>query len=230
MINDNLKQIQNQIDKAIARRIEQKITGDKVTVVAVSKTQTPEAVIEALSNGLNILGENKVQEAQAKMPQVNAGSWNLIGHLQTNKVKKAVSLFDMIYSVDSEKLLIEIDRHAKEQNKVQNILLQINVAKEASKTGFTVEEFLDKAHGFCNCQNICLRGLMIIAPEYDNLEDTRVVFKKGYELFCYMKENVKSQVDTLSMGMSTDFTIAIEEGSNNIRLGTILFGARNYAK
>ncbi len=230
MIKENLSAIQKEIDAALARRKGKKLTGDAVKLVTVSKTHPAEMVREALAAGVEIFGENKVQEAAAKIPLVNGGKWHLIGHLQTNKVKQAVSLFDIIYSVDSERLLAAIDQAAAKAWKVQDVLLQVNIAGEESKSGFSSDDFSAVIKQAKMFKNICLRGIMVIAPEYSDAELSRPVFKAGYETFCLLLaagvENAK--VDILSMGMSGDFRVAIEEGANNIRLGTAIFGKRDY--
>ena len=232
MIQANLETIRNKIDGAVKRRSGSKETGETVHLIAVTKTHPAEAVKEALQAGLHVFGENKVQEAEEKIPLVGGGQWHLIGHLQTNKVKKAVSLFSLIYSVDSIKLLEAIDKAAGEQGKIQSILLQVNIAEEESKFGLSERKLPDILNVMERYKNVILRGLMIIAPEVENPEDIRCVFKKGYDCFCHLKSrSIKnSDIDILSMGMSGDYEIAVEEGANNIRLGSVLFGPRDYTR
>jgi pyridoxal phosphate enzyme (YggS family) len=230
MIRENLAQIREKIGRALNSRGEGKITGDDVTIVAVTKTHPIATIKEALAAGLNIFGENKVQEASEKIPLADGCAWHLIGHLQTNKVKKAVNLFDIVYSVDSQRLLAAIDREAGRQGKRQDILLQVNVAGEESKFGLAADGLTDMAKQTGALSNVRLRGLMVIAPEVGAAETVRPVFRQGYELFCALKsfraEN--ADIDILSMGMSGDFEIAVAEGANNVRLGTAIFGQRYY--
>lgn len=232
MIKENVKVIQAKIDNALARRKQAMLTGDKVQLVAVTKTHPAETVQEALLDGLNVFGENKVQEADGKIAAVNGGNWHLIGHLQSNKVKKAVELFSLIYSVDSENLLLAIDKEAAKAGKVQDILLQVNIAEEESKFGVSLAQLPEIAKLARKLNNVQLRGLMIIAPEVDDNEAVRPVFRQGYQAFCSLKETETNSdfINVLSMGMSGDFEIAIEEGANNIRLGTLIFGRREYLR
>jgi pyridoxal phosphate enzyme (YggS family) len=231
MIRENIAQVREKIRRALNSRAEEKITGSNVTIVAVTKTQPVTVIKGALEAGVDVFGENKVQEAAEKIPFVNDCAWHLIGHLQTNKAKKAVSLFDFIYSVDSLRLLAAIDREAAGRGKRQDVLLQVNVAGEESKFGFLAEDLLDMTKQAKVFSHIRLRGLMIIAPETATAESVRPVFKKGYELFCALKNSWPENkgVDTLSMGMSGDFDVAIAEGANNVRLGTVIFGKRSYS-
>lgn len=230
MIIESLEKIQNNINIALSKRTEIKRTGDLVNLIAVTKTHLVSTVKQAKQLGLSVFGENKVQEAMEKIPYINGASWHLIGHLQTNKVKKAVELFDVIHSVDSERLLLEVDKEASKIGKVQDILLQVNVANEESKFGLKQEELFMIVDKLKYLQNIRLRGLMIIAPEEVDVELVRPFFKQGYEDFCKLLDlNIpNSKLDILSMGMSNDYMIAIEEGANCIRLGTLLFGKRDY--
>ena len=225
MLENNLNNIQRLIDKAIGNRREEKITGGAVALVAVSKDRSINVLTGALASGVTIFGENKVQEAANKIPLVGGGRWHFIGHLQSNKVKKAVSLFELIYSIDSLQLLHAVDTQARKQVKHQEILLQVNIAQEASKYGFTLAEVPTVAAIAGKLPNINLRGLMVIAPETDDAEQARPIFRKGYEAFCALPKYCQDcKADTLSMGMSGDFIVAVEEGANNIRLGTLLFG------
>jgi pyridoxal phosphate enzyme (YggS family) len=229
MLDENIRKIKAQIDEALECRREPMLTGDKVTLVAVSKTQPATAVKEALAAGISLFGENRVQEAAQKIPLVGGGEWHLIGHLQLNKVKKAVSLFDFIYSVDSLNLLLAIDKEAGRLGKCMNVLLQTNIAGEKSKFGIAPEGVPSLAREAAELSHIRLRGLMVIAPEGD-AETTRPIFRAGYRLFADLKKEAGlAEIDTLSMGMSGDFAVAVEEGSNNIRLGTVIFGQRSYS-
>ena len=229
MLADNLKIVQEKIEASLQKRKEAKQTGDSVTLVAVTKNHVPEVITEALSLGVECIGENRVQEAKHKKEVLPAGGkWHLIGHLQTNKARQAVALFDLIESVDSERLLALINDEAGRIGKVQDVLLQLNIAKEEQKTGFTKEEYLTVLEKLGEFKNIRLRGLMVIAQACSDIEETRPVFAAGYRTFCRLKETYP-EVDCLSMGMSNDYTVAIEEGANMVRVGTALFGQRDYS-
>ena len=229
MLADNLKIVQEKIEASLQKRKEAMQTGDAVTLVAVTKNHAPEVITEALSLGVECIGENRVQEAKHKKEVLPAGGkWHLIGHLQTNKARQAVALFDLIESVDSERLLALINEEAGRIGKVQDILLQLNIAKEEQKTGFTKEEYLAVLEKLGDFKNIRLRGLMVIAQACTDIEETRPVFAAGYRAFCRLKET-HPEVDYLSMGMSNDYTVAIEEGANMVRVGTALFGQRDYS-
>ena len=229
MLADNLKMVQEKIEASLQKRKEPMQTGDAVTLVAVTKNHAPEVITEALSLGVECIGENRVQEAKHKKEVLPAGGkWHLIGHLQTNKARQAVALFDLIESVDSERLLALLDEEAGRIGKLQDVLLQLNIAKEEQKTGFTKEEYLAVLEKLGDFKNIRLRGLMVIAQACTDIEETRPVFAAGYRAFCRLKETYPG-IDCLSMGMSNDYTVAIEEGANMVRVGTALFGQRDYS-
>ena len=229
MLADNLKIVQEKIEASLQKRKEAKQTGDNVTLVAVTKNHAPEVITEALSLGVECIGENRVQEAKHKKEVLpTGGKWHLIGHLQTNKARQAVALFDLIESVDSERLLALINEEAKRSGKIQDVLLQLNIAKEEQKTGFTKEEYLAVLEKLADFKNIRLRGLMVIAQACSDIEETRPVFAAGYRAYCRLKA-VYPEIDCLSMGMSNDYTVAIEEGANMVRVGTALFGQRDYS-
>ena len=229
MLADNLKIVQEKIEASLQKRKEAMVTGNAVTLVAVTKNHAPEVITEALSLGVECIGENRVQEAKHKKEVLPAGGkWHLIGHLQTNKARQAVALFDLIESIDSERLLALINDEAARIGKVQDVLLQLNIAKEEQKTGFTKEEYLAVLEKLGEYKNIRLRGLMVIAQACSDFEETRPVFAAGYRAYCRLKE-AYPEVDCLSMGMSNDYTVAIEEGANMVRVGTALFGQRDYS-
>ena len=202
----------------------------QVTIVAVTKTQPVERIREAVNAGLTVLGENRVQEAAEKVPAL-AGlpvEWHLIGHLQTNKVKQAVALFSLIQSVDSLKLAAEIDRQARLAGKIQDVLLQINVAGEESKFGIDPADAVSLTSALEALPNIRLCGLMTIAPFFAEAEQTRPIFRQTKQLFDQLKQSVAKpeQFCRLSMGMTHDYAVAIEEGANMIRVGSGIFGER----
>jgi pyridoxal phosphate enzyme (YggS family) len=197
-----------------------------IELISVSKTQTVENIREAMRAGVHIFGENKVQEAARKIAELERGAWHLIGHLQTNKAKLAVQLFDSIDSVDRLELAREIDQRAEPIGKVQNVLLQVNVAAESSKFGCTPEEARELADAINGLPRLCLRGLMTIAPYAEEPEESRPHFTALRELRDKLERETGLKLPILSMGMSGDFAVAIEEGSTSVRIGTALFGAR----
>lgn len=231
MLEDNIRIVRTKINEAIAKRKGKKLTGDKVTIVAVTKNHPAQVVTEALEAGLQNIGENRVQEAKHKRDVLSAGGiWHLIGHLQTNKIKQAVELFDVIESVDSKKVLTAINKEAGKRGKVQDILLQVNIAREEQKSGFLQEEFIDLLPKLADFEQVRIRGLMVIAQATDNQEETRPIFSTGYEDFLLLQKLVGAEYcNILSMGMTHDYWIAVEEGANSIRLGTALFGPRDYS-
>jgi pyridoxal phosphate enzyme (YggS family) len=197
---------------------------DEVTLLAVSKTKPPEAVREAVDCGLRLFGENKVQESQSKIPMCPSGlEWHLIGHLQRNKAKVAANLFQMIHSVDSLKLLQALDNHA---NTTLPVLLQVNIAGEAAKYGFKPEEVagaIEAANQMAKCE---VHGLMLIPPFSPDTEKTRTHFANLRQLRDQLQDKTGTPLPELSMGMSHDLEVAIEEGSTWVRIGTDLFGKR----
>lgn len=229
MLADNLKIVRDNIEKALQRRTEIKQTGDFVILVGVTKNHPSEVITEALAAGIQNIGENRVQEAKAKKELLGAGGyWHLIGHLQTNKARQAVALFDLIESVDSEHLLAAVDKEAARINKVQDILLQLNIAHEEQKSGFARDEYLAVLPKLSQYEHVRVRGLMVIAPKTDDDSVIRAVFAAGYRCFCRLQQQLP-EIDCLSMGMSGDYEIAIEEGANIVRVGTALFGQRDYS-
>ncbi len=229
MLADNLKIVRDNIEKALQRRTEIKQTGDFVILVGVTKNHPAEVITEALAAGIQNIGENRVQEAKAKKELLGAGGyWHLIGHLQTNKARQAVALFDLIESVDSEHLLAAVDKEAARINKVQDILLQLNIAHEEQKSGFARDEYLAVLPKLSQYEHVRVRGLMVIAPKTDDDSVIRAVFAAGYRCFCRLQQQLP-EIDCLSMGMSGDYEIAIEEGANIVRVGTALFGQRDYS-
>jgi pyridoxal phosphate enzyme (YggS family) len=230
MIAEHLETVKKNIEESMAKR-----TGifkdDPVQLVAVTKNHDVEAMREAIDAGVTVVGENRVQEAVEKHEKLDRDViWHLIGHLQTNKVKQAVKNFDLIHSVDSEHLLDAVDTAAGKIHKVQNILIQVNLAKEESKFGIYKEDLpflLQKAD---QMKHVHLMGLMCIAPNYENVEECRPLFREMREIFdkLQMFPLMNSEMKWLSMGMTHDYQIAIEEGSNLVRIGTAIFGPRQY--
>jgi pyridoxal phosphate enzyme (YggS family) len=211
-------------------KLREVIPTDKVAIVAVTKTQSSERIREVAAAGLLVVGENRVQEALEKAALLSdiQLEWHLIGHLQTNKVKQAVSLFSLIHSVDSQRLAIEIDRCAKSAGKIQDVLLQVNVAGEETKSGVPVEEVDELAALIESLPNLCLCGMMTIAPLFEDAEQTRPVFRTTRHIFERLQAKSKHPelFRWLSMGMTHDYKVAIEEGANMVRIGTGIFGDR----
>ena len=230
MIAENLRQVKSTMEAAQKRRV--RIAQEAVVeLVAVTKNHDVCAMREAIDAGVTVVGENRVQEAVEKYAVLERDvRWHLIGHLQTNKVKQAVKLFDLIHSVDSEHLLLAVESAAGKMHKVQDILLQVNLAREESKFGIHKEDLpllLQKADSL---PHVHLRGLMCIAPHYEEVEQCRPLFREMYEIFSELQALplVRSEMRWLSMGMTNDYVIAVEEGANLIRVGTGIFGARQY--
>lgn len=229
MLADNLQVVQAKIADALSKRQGIKITGDAVTLVAVTKNHPADVVTESLNCGIQNIGENRVQEAKHKQEALGKqGTWHLIGHLQSNKARQAVALFDLIESIDSEHLLAAVEKEAARIDKIQDVLLQLNIAHEEQKSGFDKDEYLAILPKLGEYPHIKVRGLMVIAQACEDVEETRPVFAAGYRAYCRLKEQLPD-IDILSMGMSHDFTVAIEEGANNVRVGTALFGQRDYS-
>lgn len=230
MILEKLTQIRENIKSSISNRKNINMP-DTVKLIAVTKNHDIYAMREAIDLGVLQIGENRVQEAAEKRKTLEKNvEWNLIGHLQTNKVKQAVSLFDVIQSVDSEKLVLEINRVAGELNKIQDILIQVNVAQETSKFGISSDDVITFATFISKLTNVRLCGLMTIAPHYEDSELARPIFKELFQLFINLKDkNLKNaEIKWLSMGMTNDYKVAIEEGANVIRVGSGIFGQRQY--
>ena len=230
MLADNLQQVQAKIVEALQLRQDKDlVTGDSVTLVAVTKNHPPEIITDIEALGIANVGENRVQEAKHKQEALGKhGYWHLIGHLQTNKARQAVALFDLIESIDSEHLLAAVDKEAARIGKVQDILLQLNIAHEEQKSGLEKEDYLALLPKLDEYKNVQVRGLMVIAQKCDDIEETRPVFAAGYRAFVRLQKQ-RPDIDLLSMGMSHDYQIAIEEGANIVRVGTALFGERDYS-
>ena len=229
-IKANLQMVREEIIHALERR-RRSIYEIDVTLIAVTKNHSIETMREAIDFGVKDIGENRIQEAGEKFEILDRQvKKHLIGHLQTNKVKPAVKMFDLIHSIDSEHLALAVDRAAKAIDKVQDVLIQVNLAKEESKTGVEIENFEKLVDTVIGLDNLKLCGLMMIAPNYEDVELCRPLFKQMYELFQNLKSRDlnKSDIKYLSMGMTHDYKIAVEEGANMVRVGTAIFGQREY--
>ena len=228
MVAENLAQVQKNINESC-----NKINRDpnEVTLIAVSKTKPVEMLKEAYDAGARVFGENKVQEIVDKYDQMPSDvKWHMIGHLQTNKVKYIVDKVKLIHSVDSFKLGEVIEKEAAKQNRIIDILLEVNVAQESSKFGLKTEEVIPLMEKFSQLPHIRVKGLMTIAPFVENPEENRAIFADLHKLYVDIKQkNIDNgTVSILSMGMTNDYEVAIEEGATMVRIGTGIFGARNY--
>jgi PLP dependent protein len=203
---------------------------ERIKLVAVSKNHSVSKIKAAISAGQSVFGESRIQEAAAKIPDIRYPvEWHLIGHLQSNKAKQAVQLFDCIHSVDSLKILAEIDRCARKISKIQSVLIQVNIAEETTKFGVPASLLPKLIEAATAAGNICLAGLMTIPPYSDNAEDARPYFRRLREIAfdeLIAKHYIKKALLELSMGMSGDYEVAIEEGATMVRVGTAVFGAR----
>ncbi|MBR6013133.1 MAG: YggS family pyridoxal phosphate-dependent enzyme [Selenomonadaceae bacterium] len=222
-ITENLKNVLSEIEKSAPKN-------EKIILVAVTKNHGVEEMREAIDCGILNVGENRIQEATEKFQLLDRKvTRHLIGHLQTNKAKQAVKLFDLIQSVDSEHLAEAIDKAANSANKIQDILIQVNLAKEDSKSGVYEEDLQNLIETVDTLKNLRLCGLMMIAPNYSDVEKCRPLFRRMREIFDNIRVN-RQDFDFLSMGMTHDYKIAVEEGANVVRIGTAIFGVRDYSK
>ncbi|MBF0302243.1 MAG: YggS family pyridoxal phosphate-dependent enzyme [Desulfamplus sp.] len=242
-IKERLLAVKSQIVKA-AQRCSR--NPDEITLVAVSKKKSADTVIDAIKSGVDILGENYIQEAVDKIEAINQNYfakhennekkiginrdviWHFIGHLQSNKAKVAVKYFDLIHTVDSLKLAREINRQAEKIGKIQNILIQINISEEETKSGVDADNTIELASSIANLKFISLRGLMGMPPFFDEPERARPYFRRIAQIRDAIKNNNIDGIsmEHLSMGMSGDFEVAIEEGATMVRIGTSIFGSR----
>lgn len=221
---ERLREVRERIDAAAQRGG----YGQRVTVVAVTKTHGPDAVLAAWEVGLRDVGENRVQEALAKMDAVSVPvRWHLIGHLQRNKVKH-VTRFDLVHSVDSPRLADAIDEVGRRHGRAIDVLVQVNVVGELSKGGYGLETLDAEADRLCSLGGLRVRGVMTMAPLDADESMLRAVFGGGRRAAEILRSSGHNATE-LSMGMSNDFEIAVEEGATFVRLGTILFGAREAA-
>ena len=228
MIKENLKVVEENIARACERAGRDK---GEVTLIAVSKTKPVEAIQEAMEYGVTHFGENKVQEILDKWEAISKPlNWHMIGHLQRNKVKYIVDKVKLIHSVDSLRLAEQINEEAKKKQVTVPILIEVNVAGEESKFGVKPEDTLELVEQIAVLSNVKIMGLMTIAPFVSNPEDNRVHFKNLRKLNIDIKSKNIDNVcmDVLSMGMTGDYEIAVEEGATMVRVGTGIFGERNY--
>lgn len=226
MIGERLKKIEQQIEESCRRAGRDP---SEVTLIAVSKTKPVSMMTKAYEAGARQFGENRVQELLEKIPQMPDDTmWHLIGHLQTNKVRQVIGRTRLIHSVDSVRLAREIEKESAKRGLVTEILLEVNVAREESKFGFFLEETEEALREISQLKHVRVRGLMTIAPFTADMEENRPIFRKLNQFFVDMKckniDNVNMAV--LSMGMTGDFSVAVEEGATMVRIGTGIFSAR----
>ena len=230
MLKENLEQVEARIQKACDRAGRDR---GEVTLIAVSKTKPAETLREAYDLGVRVFGENKVQELVDKYEALPDDiSWHMIGHLQRNKVKYVIDKAELIHSVDSLRLAETIEKEAKKHIITANILIEVNVAREESKFGVTPEELDEIVEKIAGFPHLNVKGLMTIAPNVENPEENRAVFARLRKLSVDIaSKNVDNMnMSILSMGMTNDYEIAIEEGATMVRVGTGIFGERNYAQ
>jgi hypothetical protein len=230
MLAENVQEVQENIKQACKRagRAE-----DEVTLIAVSKTKPVEMLKEVYDTGIRDFGENYVQELVDKIDVMPEDiRWHMIGHLQRNKVKYIVGKVAMIHSVDSERLAEEISKESVKKDVCTDILIEVNVALEDNKFGFTLENTLEAVEHMAGLPNIRIRGLMTSAPFVEDAEENRKYFCQLKQLYVDINEkNIDNiHMDFLSMGMTNDYIVAVEEGATMVRVGTAIFGARNYNK
>ena len=228
MVTENLQIVEEKIQKACQRAGRNR---EEVTLIAVSKTKPVEMIREAMQCGINTFGENKVQELLEKQTILTEDlNWHMIGHLQRNKVRQIVGKATRIHSVDSLRLARQIQTEYEKKNLIADILIEVNVAKEESKFGFMPEETEEAIKEIVTFPNICVRGLMTIAPFVENAEENRVHFRNLRKLLVDIngKNNDNISMSELSMGMTGDYEVAIEEGATYVRVGTGIFGDRQY--
>ncbi len=227
-MEDRLKRIHERIDQ-VASRCNRSV--ESIRLIAVSKTIPTAVVREAIDCGVTDLGENYIQEARDKVNELATApvNWHFIGHLQSNKAKYAVRLFDLIHSVDSLKLATELNKYAQKIDKIQAVLVQVNVAQEESKSGIFVEETIGLLKQLSRLDNISVKGLMTMPPYFNAPDKVRPFFAALRDLRDRIRtENITGiGMDELSMGMTGDFEAAIEEGATMVRIGTAIFGERH---
>lgn len=228
MLKENLANVEKNIEQACKNAGRSR---DEVTLMAVSKTKPVEMLQEIYDENIRDFGENKVQELCSKMEQLPSDiRWHMIGHLQRNKVKYIVGKVELIHSVDTYRLAEEINIQAKKQNVIVPILVEVNIAHEESKFGISAEDTILLVEEISKLENIRIKGLMTIAPYVENPEDNRLYFRKIKQLSVDItNKNIDNVfMEILSMGMTGDYMVAIEEGATMVRVGTGIFGERNY--
>lgn len=227
-LSDNLSKVQKRIERAALRAGR---NPDEIKLIAVSKTKPVEMIREIYAAGIRDFGENKVQEITAKSPVLPEDiNWHMIGHLQRNKVKQVIDKACLIHSVDSMRLALQISEDSVKKGITVPILLEVNIAGEESKYGFTAEETSQILPDIAALPGITVKGLMTSAPFVENPEENRQYFRLMKQLCVDLKaQNIdNTDMDYLSMGMTNDFEVAVEEGATHVRVGTAIFGEREY--
>lgn len=227
-IEENISAVVENIENALSRSGR---SGEEVQLVAVSKTVDVEKINEAITLGIKNIGENRVQELESKIGKIDESvNYHMIGHLQSNKAKDVVGKVKLVHSLDRMSLAKELNRRSKRENVVTDVLIQVNVSEEKTKFGLKTEEVVPFIESILDMKNIKVRGLMTIAPHIEDEERLRGVFRELYNLRETIKEKNYTGIsmEYLSMGMTNDYEIAIEEGANIVRIGRAIFGDRNY--
>ena len=227
-IDENLERVRAQIARAAAKSGR---SADDVELVAITKTHPAEKVQEAIEAGQALFGESRVQEARAKIPELPSNiRWHFVGHLQKNKVRQALPLFEMIHSVDSLALAQDVNRIAEEEGLYPRVLLEVNVAGEGTKFGFTSDHLREQIEMLLTLPRLSIEGLMCIPPLAVESEDSRKFFVQVRKLRDSLEKEFSIKLPQLSMGMTQDFPIGIEEGATLVRVGTAIFGERRARK
>lgn len=215
MIKENIEKVRQRVFEVCARI---KADPNQIKILCITKGRSVGQILEVVSAGINHLGENRVQEADQKYKLISGAHWQMVGHLQSNKVKEALGIFDLIHSVDSVSLAQEINKQALKIDKIQDILLEVKTSPEVRKFGFKPEVLVEVYEEVIKLENVKIKGLMTIAPLVENANETRIYFAKLRQLRDKLNPGW-----LLSMGMSSDFEVAIEEGADIIRLGRAIF-------
>jgi len=227
-IAENLERVREQIAQAAARAGR---VAEEIELVAITKTHPAEKVREAIEAGQTLFGESRVQEARAKIPELPSNlRWHFVGHLQKNKIRHALPLFEMIHSVDSLDVAQDINRIAGEQGMHPRVLLEVNVAGEGSKFGFSPDKLRDQMEELLALPRLSILGLMTIPPLAEKAEASRKYFVQLRELRDHLQTEFHMDLAQLSMGMTEDFAVAVEEGATLVRVGTAIFGERTRHK
>jgi pyridoxal phosphate enzyme (YggS family) len=223
-IAENLERVRAQIGEAAKKSGRQP---EEIALIAISKTHDAERVRQAFEAGQTVFGESKVQEARAKIPELPSSlRWHFVGHLQKNKIRHALPMFEMIHSVDSLALAQDINRIAEEEGLHPRVLLEVNVAGEGSKFGFQPNKLREEMESLLALNRLSIEGLMTIPPLAEKAEASRKYFVDLHQLRDALEKELKMNLPHLSMGMTNDFPIAVEEGATLVRVGTAIFGER----
>ena len=226
-VRENVQKIKERIERACERAGRDP---GEVSILAASKTRTPEEIREVFEAGIRLFGENRVQEARDKIPLLSDLSieWHMIGHLQRNKVKYAVNLFDVVESLDSKELADELEKRLSKVGKKMRVFIEVKLSPEETKHGCSPEEVLELARYVLSLEHLKLEGLMTVPPYFEDLELVRPYFRKLREIRDNLEDALGVNLPHLSMGMSHDFEVAVEEGATIVRIGTAIFGERMY--